>query len=128
MSKGYGQMSKLLLNDLLLITITFMGIAYLYLTHSIDLNYGILLGVVYLFAKGFGYIILPYRQFEKFLDHLITHSKLPVLSGFEIFKTTLVALLFFGFLFIDPAFWLIESLLLIMIHIWVLITFTRNSK
>jgi hypothetical protein len=102
-----------------LILLTLVGITYLYFfAHNISLTYAVFLIGIYLFAKIIGYILLPYSKFKIFLAHLIHHSKLPVLSGFEIFKTTLVALLFFGFVFIDPAIWIIESVLVVAMRIW----------
>jgi hypothetical protein len=119
-------MHKLLKADLLLFVLTILGLLYLYYTQKISLSYSLVILSIYLLAKIIGYRILPYQNFEKFLNHLSNNSKLPFLSGFEIFKTTLVALLFFGFIFMDPAIWIIESILVVMMRIWG-IAFIKNK-
>lgn len=111
-------MHKLLKADLALITLTILGLFYLYITQQILLAYAILILSIYILSKIIGYKILPYKDFDIFLNHLIHNSKLPFLSGFEIFKTALVAFLFIGFIFIDPSIWIIESMLVIMMRIW----------
>jgi hypothetical protein len=111
-------MHPLLKADILLVIATIIGTVFLVLSNTISPVYGTTIVLIYFLAKIIGYLILPYRQFAPFLSHLIETSKLPILSGFEIFKTALVTLLFLGFLFIDPAIWLIESLLVVIMRIW----------
>ena len=111
-------MHKLLKTDMALIIFTLVGIIYLYFKNNISLKYAIILLLIYILAKIIGYIILQYKNFDIFLTHLIDESKLPILSGFEIFKTLLVILLFLGFIFIDPKIWIIESILVIAMRIW----------
>jgi hypothetical protein len=82
---------------------------------------------LYILAKLVGYVLLPYELFDTFINHLTKTSQLSFLSGFEIFKTTLVALLFLGFIFIDPSLWIIESILIVSMRIWGL-SFIRNLK
>ena len=109
---------KLFKADIFLILLTIGGIAYLYTNHRISLSYSLIVLTIYLFSKMFGYIILPYQKFEIFLSHLTQTSKLPILSGFEIFKTALVLLLYIGFIFIHPSFWIVESILVVLMRIW----------
>lgn len=119
-------MHKLLKADLALITLTILGLFYLYSTQQISFLYTVLILLIYIISKIIGYIILPYKDFDTFLNHLSSNSKLSFLSGFEIFKTALVALLFIGFIFIDPSVWIIESILVVIMRIWGL-TFIENK-
>ena len=109
---------KLFLTDIALTLLTLLGNIYLYTSDTISLPYAAFIAGLYILAKITGYIILPYEKFDIFLTHLITTSSATPLSGFEIFKTTLVALLYLGFLFIDPAFWVLESILVVMMRVW----------
>lgn len=109
---------KLFLTDIALTLLTLIGSTYLYTSGTISLPYATFIAGLYILAKITGYIILPYEKFDIFLTNLITTSAATPLSGFEIFKTTLVALLFLGFLFVDPAFWILESILVVMMRVW----------
>ena len=113
-------MHKLFKADLALITLTLTGLSYLMFQDRISLSYALTLLLIYLSAKVIGYIILPYTNFNTFITHLSESSRLSgfPLSGFELFKTTLVALLFVGFVLIDPSFWIIESVLVVMMRVW----------
>jgi len=111
-------MSKLLKIDLVLITLTILGLIYLYSKNSISYKYAFFILSIYIFAKVAGYIILPYNKFEEFIKFLTETSKISNTSGFEIFKITLVILLYLGFVFLDPAIWIIESILVVMMRIW----------
>ena len=111
-------MHKLFKADLVLIILTILGALFLYFTEKITLNFAIVIFGIYVLAKIIGYIILPYDDFDKFINHLTVNSKLPFLSGFEIFKITLVGLLFIGFIFIDPSIWIIESILVVVMRGW----------
>ena len=111
-------MHKLFWADISLIFLTIIGCAYLYINNYLSLPYAMAITSIYVFSKIIGYIILPYDKFETFINFLTDSSKIGKLSGFEIFKTTLVGLLFIGFVFINPAVWIIESILVIMMRIW----------
>jgi len=113
-------MHKLFKADLALISLTLVGLSYLTFQDRISLGYALTLLLIYLSAKIIGYFILPYTDFDTFITYLTESSRLSgfPLSGFELFKTTLVALLFIGFVLIDPAFWIIESALVVMMRIW----------
>ena len=113
-------MHKLFKADLALITLTLVGLSYLTFQDRISFGYALTLLLIYLSAKVIGYLILPYTDFDTFITYLSDSSLLPgfPLSGFELFKTTLVALLFLGFVLIDPSFWIIESILVVMMRIW----------
>jgi len=117
---------KLFKTDLGLILLTIIGLFYLYTNHSISLTYSILILAIYIASKIIGYLLLSYTLFDEFITHLVNSSKLSFLSGFEIFKISLVALLFLGFIFIDPNIWIIESILVIMMRIWG-ITFIKTK-
>ncbi|HIP13801.1 MAG TPA: hypothetical protein EYG73_13920 [Arcobacter sp.] len=109
---------KLLKADIALVILTLIGVTYLYLSNDISLTFAVILLSIYILAKIIGYKILKYNNFDIFITHLTNESKLSVISGFEIFKTLLVALLFLGFIFIDPKIWIIESILVIGMRIW----------
>ena len=111
-------MHKLFWTDCVLVFLTLCGVSYLYSAESISFIYASTILGTYLLAKILGYLILPYAKFEIFIQHLINTSKLKNLSGFEIFKTSLVTLLFLGFIFINPAIWIIESILVVVMRIW----------
>jgi len=111
-------MHRLFWTDLVLTLVTILGSSYLYLNHKISLEFAIVIVLIYITSKIIGYFILPYNSFEKFIDFLTQSSKLNYLSGFEIFKTTLVVLLFIGFIFIDPLIWILESILVVTMRIW----------
>ena len=111
-------MHKLFWVDISLIFLTILGCGYLYNNNYISLSYAIFILFIYICSKIIGYIILPYNKFETFIDFLTDSSKIGKLSGFELFKTTLVSLLYIGFIFINPAIWIIESILVIMMRIW----------
>jgi hypothetical protein len=119
-------MHKLLLTDILLVLLTILGSTYLYINQTVSLTYAIGLVMIYILAKFIGYMLLPYNQFEIFINHLADESKLNFLSGFEIFKTTLVTLLFIGFIFLNPAIWILESILIVMMRVWG-IAFIKNK-
>jgi len=120
-------MHTLFWTDLMLTLLTFTGSCYLYSSGKITISYALIISVIYISSKIIGYIILPYSKFEIFIEHLSSHSKLSFLSGFEIFKTTLVAILYFGFIFIDPFIWILESVLVVAMRIWGL-SFTKAQK
>lgn len=120
-------MHKLFWTDLALTLLTISGSTYLFLNGAITLPFAILITTIYITSKLIGYFILPYKDFDKFINHLTKHSKLSTLSGFEIFKTTLVAILFIGFLFINPLIWILESILVIAMRIWGL-AFIKNIQ
>ena len=109
---------KLLKADIALITLTLIGVTYLYLNNAISFDLAIIILLFYILSKIIGYKILPYNDFNTFITNLTIESKLSFLSGFEIFKTLLVTLLFLGFIFIDPKIWIIESILVIAMRIW----------
>lgn len=111
-------MHKLFWTDLVLVLLTISGSTYLFLNNKIDFQLAILITFIYISSKIIGYFILPYKPFNKFINHLRDDSKVSILSGFEIFKTTLVALLFIGFIFINPTIWILESVLVITMRIW----------
>ena len=117
---------KLFKADLSLVLLTIVGLLYLYNSDTISLQYSLLIFSIYITSKIVGYILLPYNLFDEFITHLSKTSKLYFLSGFEIFKTSLVALLFLGFIFIDPAIWIIESILVVMMRVWG-IAFIKNK-
>ncbi len=114
----FNKIHKLFWVDIALVGLTFLGCAYLYLINQVNLPYAIIIATIYLVSKCIGYIILPYKKFDIFINDLIYHSKVGRISGFEIFKTTLVSLLFIGFIFIDPAIWIIESILVVTMRVW----------
>ena len=113
-------MHKLFKADLALITLTLVGLSYLTFQDRISLGNALTLLLIYLSAKIIGFSILPYADFDTFITYLSESSRLPgfPLSGFELFKTTLVMLLFIGFVLIDPAFWIVESILVVMMRVW----------
>jgi len=119
-------MHKLFWMDIALTLLTILGSTYLFLNDKINMNFTILIIGIYLISKIIGYFILPYENFDKFINHLSDNSKLPFLSGFEIFKTTLVTLLFIGFIFIDPSFWILESILVVVMRVWGLAFIKRS--
>lgn len=94
----------------------------------ISFTYGAIIFAIYISSKIIGYIILPYSKFKVFIQALIDNSKVGLISGFEIFKTTLVILLFLGFIFIDPSIWIIESILVIVMRIWGYLFFKSLKK
>jgi len=120
-------MHKLFLTDLALTLLTISGSSYLYFNDKISLAWALLITGIYILSKILGYFILPYEPFDKFINHLSDNSELSILSGFEIFKTTLVAILFIGFVFIDPLIWILESILVVMMRVWGL-AFTKNHE
>jgi len=120
-------MHTLFWTDLMLTLLTFTGSYYLYSSGKITIAYALIISAIYISSKIIGYIILPYSKFEIFIGHLSSHSKLSFLSGFEIFKTTLVAILYLGFIFIDPFIWILESVLVVVMRIWGL-SFTKVQK
>lgn len=109
---------KLFWTDVALVLLTLVGCAYLYISGTIGLPYASFIAGFYILGKITGYFVLPYEKFDRFLTHLISTSAASPLSGFEIFKTTLVALLYLGFLFINPAFWVLESILVVIMRVW----------
>jgi hypothetical protein len=109
---------KLFKVDITLITATLLGMLYLYYTQQVSIMLGITIVLIYIMAKIVGYMILPYPQFETFLNALSEKSTLTYLSGYEIFKTSLVVLLFIGYIFIDPTIWILESILVVMMRVW----------
>lgn len=111
-------MHKLFWADFILSLMTILGATYLYLDNKITLVFAIVVVSIYIFSKIIAYLLLSYEKFDKFISFLIINSKLPFLSGFEIFKTLLVLLLFIGFIFISPYFWILESILVILMRIW----------
>jgi len=120
-------LNKLFFADLLLILLTFLGTSYLWFNTDTEKS---LLGFIllfYIFSKIIGYWILPYAKFEVFINKLSSESKFYKLSGFEIFKTCLVTLLFIGFIFFHPIFWFFESILIIMMRVWG-ISFIKNLE
>ena len=117
---------KLFKADLALVLLTIAGLLYLYSSNTISVQYALLILGIYIASKIIGYTLLPYELFDKFITYLSESSKLSFLSGFEIFKTSLVALLFLGFIFIDPAIWIIESILVVMMRVWG-IAFVKNK-
>ncbi len=122
-------MHKLFKTDLALIVLTLIGLMYLLIDHRISSTYALAIFLIYLSAKIIGYMILPYTDFDTFITHLSESSRKPnfPLSGFELFKVTLVTLLFFGFLLIDPSFWIIESVLVVMMRVWGLFYFGSQT-
>lgn len=120
-------MHKLFLTDISLTFLTILGSSYLYLNDKISILFALTITLIYIISKVISYFILPYNSFDKFINHLSSNSKLSILSGFEIFKTTLVSLLFLGFVFIDPIIWVIESILVVSMRIWGL-AFINNVK
>ena len=117
---------KLFKADLALVLLTIVGLLYLYSSNTISVQYALLILGIYIASKVIGYTLLPYELFDKFITHLSESSRLSFLSGFEIFKTSLIALLFLGFIFIDPAIWIIESILVVMMRVWG-IAFVKNK-
>ena len=111
-------MKKYFLIDFFLILLTTIGLYYLFTTKTIGINLAILILVIYVLSKVVGYLILPYEKFDIFINHLSKESKLSFLSGFEIFKTILVILLYLGFVFLNPTIWIIESILVVTMRIW----------
>lgn len=120
-------MHKLFLTDIALTLLTILGSSYLYLNDKVSMLFALIITLIYLSSKIIGYFILPYSSFNTFINHLSNNSKLSMLSGFEIFKTTLVALLFLGFIFIDPLIWVIESVLVVTMRVWGL-AFIKNEN
>lgn len=120
-------MHKLFWTDLALTLLTISGSSYLFLSNKISFELALFITGIYIASKVIGYFILPYEPFNKFINHVSEHSKLSTLSGFEIFKTTLVAILFIGFLFIDPLIWILESILVVAMRIWGL-AFIKNVQ
>lgn len=117
---------KLFKADLGLVLLTIIGLLYLYYSNNISIGYSLIILSIYILAKIIGYFILPYDLFNKFITHLSENSKNSFLSGFEIFKTTLVVLLYLGFIFIDPSIWIIESILVVMMRVWG-VAFIKNQ-
>ena len=113
-------MHKLFITDILLILASVAGSFYLLLNSSHSSLFLFLILGLYILAKFIGFLILKYDDFDLFINHLIDTSKIDnfKLSGFEIFKTMLVVLLFLGFIFIDPFFWIVEAILVIMMRVW----------
>lgn len=111
-------MHKLFWTDFFLILLTLTGLLYLYTTNQITFYYALIIFLIYTTSKIIGFFLLPYSKFEEFIKHLSKNSKLSYLSGFEIFKTILVGLLFIGFIFIDPSVWIIESILVVAMRVW----------
>ena len=111
-------MHKLFITDIILVFITFLGGVYLYNTTAYTVNYLNFILVLYVFAKTMGYVILPYPLFQKFIDKLTENSKAGYLSGYEIFKGSLVFLLYVGALFLHPGVWVIESILVVIMRVW----------
>ena len=118
-------MHKLFWTDITLTLLTILGSTYLLLSNQVTLTYAIIITAIYISSKIIGYFILPYPSFDKFINSLSHNSKLSTLSGFEIFKTTLVTLLFIGFIFVDPFIWILESILVVAMRVWAL-AFTKN--
>ncbi len=79
----------------------------------------ILVFLVYLGAKVIGYAIADYSTFARFIQDQVRRSRRGAISGFALFKATLVFLLLAGFLFVHPTFWLVESVLVVVMRIWV---------
>ena len=120
-------MHKLFWTDLALTLLTIAGSTYLFLNNTITLSLAILITTIYIASKFIGYFILSYKDFDKFINHLIEDSKLSILSGFEIFKTILVTILFIGFIFINPLIWILESILVVAMRVWGL-SFIKNLQ
>jgi len=110
--------NKLFKADLILILATVFALIYLYSNHKISFYNATFILLFYICSKIIAYMILPYAKFEIFLNHLVNTSKLSYFSGFEIFKGILIALLYFGFIAIEPSFWIIESILVVSMRIW----------
>jgi len=118
---------KLLLTDILLVILTIIGTSYLWLNSTTPKTLLLVILISYIISKIVGYWILPYDKFELFINNLKINSKLKKFSGFELFKTSLVILLFIGFIFFNPIFWFFESILVIMMRIWGF-TFIKNLE
>ena len=121
-------MPKLLKIDIVLVTLTTLGLVYLYSKNDITLGYALIVLCVYILSKILGYTILPYDKFDIFLQFLTNSSKVGLFSGFEIFKTTLVILLYLGFLFVSPIFWIVESVLVVIMRVWGSFFMTSKSN
>ena len=111
-------MRKLFIADLLLILATFVGGVYLANASQYQNLSLLYIFMFYVLSKIIGYAILPYSQFQKFIHDLTKSSTVNKISGYEIFKSALVFLLFVGSLFIDPKIWIIESVLVILMRVW----------
>lgn len=120
-------MHKIFYIDLGLVVLTFTGTTYLFFYSSFSALFLMSVFLIYIVSKIVGYLILPYNKFDIFISSLTDESKVGLLSGFELFKTTLVFLLFMGFLFIHPIFWIFESILVVMMRIWGLM-FIKNKN
>ena len=118
-------MHKFFKIDFFLILLTMIGLYYLFTIKTIEINFAVLIFVIYVLSKVVGYLILPYEKFDIFINHLSKESKLSFLSGFKIFKTILVILLYLGFIFLNPTIWIIESILVVAMRIWGL-TYIKN--
>ncbi len=111
-------MHKLFFIDLVLVFFTLCGTFYLYFYSNYSMLFLALIFTSYVISKMIAYKILPYDKFDKFINHLTMESKINSISGFELFKSVLVILLFIGFLFINPMFWFFESILVVIMRIW----------
>jgi hypothetical protein len=111
-------MTKLFLADILLVALTFVGGLYL---HTLELYSDSLLIFIFIFytlSKVIAYLLVPYSQFQVFITFLTTSSKGSYLSGYEIFKSSLVILLYISSLFLHPAIWIAESILVVLMRVW----------
>ncbi len=110
---------SLLLTDLGLVALTVVGCAARWwLWDTPVLHLGAVLGI-YVASKIAGWLIADYAAFQRFIDAQVTASQHGAISGFAFFKGVLVALLFAGFVLVDPSFWLVESALVVAMRLWV---------
>lgn len=111
---------NLFLTDIALVGLTAVGCLAHYFLWDTPRSILLTVFLIYCASKVIGYLIQDYDGFDAFIAVLKNESKIGLpLSGFEIFKSTLVFVLYLGFLFIDPFVWIIESILVIVMRIWV---------
>ena len=111
-------MPKLFIADTLLLALTFIGGLYLQSLAIYSNEFLIFIFGLYLLSKIVGYFILPYADFQIFVDELTNSSKIGKFSGYEIFKSSLVALLFICALLLHPGIWIAESILVVLMRVW----------
>ena len=111
-------MNKLFIIDVVLILLTLFGGLYINTLEQYSSVFLVMVFLIYILSKIIGYFILPYEDFQKFINQLTEFSKVGKISGFEIFKGALVLLLYIGFLTLHPGIWIIESVLVVLMRVW----------
>lgn len=108
----------LFIADIVLIVLTIVGAWVAYYYFSANPRLLIATCALYVSSKIIGFIVCPYVKFAKFIEVLTLSSQSASLSGFSLFKSLLIGMLFLGYVFISPVFWIVESVLVVAMRVW----------